>query len=132
MQRPLDPMSARLVKLPLVSIDAQPEINLSDLTEKPVAFSREEIDDGTVKTVSSSGLVAGAAQSLSDEMELDVNVLGLGLNLGALTTLVGDTVALAAPVLDNILGDLTGLLGLHVGQADTRINALRCGRARLV
>ena len=132
MQRPLSPAPARLVKLPLVSIDARAEMTLSDLNEKQVAFSRGEIDDGTVKTVSSGGLVAGAAQSLSEDMDLDVKVLGLGLNLGALTTVVGDTVALAAPVLDNVLGDLTGLLGLHLGQADTRINALRCGRARLV
>ncbi|KTE17685.1 TadG family pilus assembly protein [Sphingopyxis sp. H115] len=132
MQRPLDPMPARLVKLPLVSIDARAEMTLSDTAENPVAFSRREIDDGTVKTVSSGGLVAGAAQSLSDDMDLDVNVLGLGLNLGALTTVVGDTVALAAPVLDGVVADLTGLLGLHLGQADTRINALRCGRARLV
>ncbi|BBB11744.1 TadG family pilus assembly protein [Sphingopyxis sp. FD7] len=132
MRRPLDPAPARLVKLPLVSIDARAEMTLADLNEKPVAFSRGEIDDGTVKTVSSSGLVAGAAESLADDLELDVNVLGLGLNLGALTTVVGEAVALAAPVLDGVLGDLTGLLGLHVGQADTRVNALRCGRARLV
>lgn len=132
MQRPLDPMPARLVKLPLVSIDAQADMTLSDQIEKPVAFSRREIDDGAVKTVSSSGLAAGAAESLAKDMELDINVLGLGLNLGALTAVVGDTVALAAPVLDGVLGDLTGLLGLHLGQADTRINALRCGRARLV
>ncbi len=46
--------------------------------------------------------------------------------------MVGETVALAAPVLDTVLSDLTGLLGVHVGQADTRVNALRCGKARLV
>lgn len=132
MRRPLTPKPARLVKLPLVSIDAQAEMTLSDLTEKPVAFSRGEIDEGTVKRVSSSGLAAGAAESLADDIELDVNVLGLGLNLGALTKVVGETVELAAPVLDSVLGDLTSLLGLHVGQADTRVNALRCGRARLV
>ncbi len=132
MQRPLEPQPARVVKLPLVSIDAQAELILSDLNEKQVAFSRSEIDDGQVKTVSSGGLVAGAAESLSDRMELDVNVLGLALNLKALTVVVGETVALAAPVLDTVLADLTGLLGLQVGQADTRVNALRCGKARLV
>src|SRR3546814_6019436 len=81
------------------------------LNEKPVAFSRGDIDDGQVKTVSSSGLLAGAAESLAEEMELDVNVLGLALNLKALTSVVGETVALAAPVLDTVLADLTGLLG---------------------
>lgn len=97
MKRPLVPKPARVVKLPLVSIDAQAELTLSDLAEKHVAFSRDEIDGGQVKTVSSTGLVAGAAKSLSDRMELDVNVLGLVLNLKILTAVVGDTVALAAP-----------------------------------
>lgn len=132
MKRALDPAPARVVKLPLVSIDAGAELTLSDLNEKQVAFSRAEIDGGQVKTVSSTGLVAGAAKSLSDRMHLQVNVLGLVLNLNALTTTVGQTVALAAPVLDTVLADLTGLLGVQIGQADTRINALRCGKARLV
>ena len=132
MKRALDPMPARVVQLPLVQVDAEAELVLSDLNEKRVAFSRAEIDDGKIKTVSGSGLVDGAARSLSDRMELDVHVLGLGLNLKALTAVVGETVALAAPVLDGVLADLTGLLGVHVGQADTRINALRCGKARLV
>ncbi len=132
MGRQLDPRPARVVKLPLVSIDAEAELVLSDLGEKQVNFSRRDIADGQVKTVSSSGLVTGAAKSLSDRMELDANVLGLGLNLKALTAVVGEAVGLAAPVLDSVLADLTGLLGVHVGQADARINALRCGKAKLV
>jgi uncharacterized membrane protein len=132
MRRPLDPEMARVVKLPLVSVDAEAELVLSDLGQKKVAFSRTAIDDGQVKTVSSTGLVAGAAKSLSDRMELHLNVLGLGLNLKALTGAVGGAVALAAPVLDGVLSDLTGLLGVGVGQADARVNALRCGKARLV
>lgn len=132
MKRPLDPAPARVVKLPLVSIDADAELILSDLAEKRVSFSRAEIDDGKVKTVSSTGLVAGAAESLSDRMHLDVKVLGLVLGLNALMKGVGEAVGLVAPVLDTVLSDITGLLGVHVGQADTRVNALRCGRARLV
>lgn len=132
MQRPLDPKRARVVKLPLASVDAEAELVLSDLNEKSVAFSRRDIDDGQVKTVSSTGLVAGAAKSLADRMELHANVLGLGLNLKALTATVGETVGLAAPVLDTVLSDITGLLGVQVGQADARINALRCGKAKLV
>lgn len=132
MQRPLDPRSARVVKLPLASVDAEAELVLSDLNEKQVAFSRSDIDDGRVKTVSSSGLVAGAAKSLSDRMDLRVNVVGIGLNLNALRAAVGDSVALAAPVLDTVIADITGLLGVHVGQADARVNALRCGKAKLV
>lgn len=128
MKHPLDPKPARVVKLPLVNVDAKAELVLSDLAEKRVSFSRSDIDNGQVKTVSSTGLVAGAAKSLSDRMELSIN----GLNLGVLTALVGDTVALVAPVLDTVIQDLTGILGVHVGQADARVNALRCGKAKLV
>lgn len=132
MTRALDPAPASIVRLPLVSIDAEAELVLSDRAEKPAAFSRADIDEGRVKTVSSSGWVAGAAKSLSDRMDLRVRVLGLGLNLNALRAAAGEAVALAAPVLDTVLADITGTLGLSVGQADARVNALRCGRARLV
>lgn len=132
MQRALDPKAARVLQLPLASVDARAELTLADLAEKPVDFSRDEIADGTVKTVESDGLVAGAASSLADDLELKVNVLGLGLNLGPLTSTVGEAVGLAAPVLDGVLEGVTGALGLHLGEADARVNALRCGRARLV
>ena len=132
MQRQLDPQPARLLRLPLASVDGEAELVLSDLAEKPLGFSRAEIDAGKMKTVESTGLVAGAAKSLSDRMDLRVNILGLGLNAKALTTLVGDTVGLAAPVLDTLIADITGVLGVHVGEADARVNALRCGRAKLV
>lgn len=132
MTRTLDPALAAIVRLPLVSIDADAELVLSDLAEKPAAFSRADIDEGRVRTVSSSGWVAGAAESLSDRMDLRVRVLGLGLNLNALRAATGEAVTLAAPVLDTVLADITGTLGLSVGQADARVNALRCGRARLV
>src|SRR3546814_7674573 len=89
---------------------------------------------GTVKTVESSGLVAGAAKSLAEDMDVKVTILGLNLGLGggALKSLVGETVGAAAPVLDGILEGVTGVLGLHLGEADARVNALRCGQARLV
>lgn len=132
MQRPLDPTAAKLVKLPLASVEAKAELVLSDLNQKPASFSRDDIDRGTVKTVESSGLVAGAAKSLAERMDLKVNILGLGLNAKALTTLVGDTVGLAAPVLDGVLESVTGTLGVHIGEADARVNALRCGKAKLV
>ncbi|NIJ36905.1 putative membrane protein [Sphingopyxis panaciterrae] len=134
MQRKLNLQPARLVSLPLASVDARAEMILSDLAEKPLRFSRAEIDAGKVKTVESSGLVAGAAKSLSERMDLSVNVplLGIGINAKILTSLVGDTVGLAAPVLDTLIADITGVLGVHVGEADARVNALKCGRARLV
>ena len=132
MSRPLAPTRARVLKLPLASVDAEAELVLSDLAEKPAAFSRAEISNGTVRTVSSTGLVTGAAKSLADRMELTGNVAGIGLNLGSLKALVATTVGATAPLIDGILQQITGVLGVHVGQADARVNALRCGQAKLV
>jgi uncharacterized membrane protein len=132
MQHPLDPRPARLVRLPLISVDGGAKLDASDLAEQPLSFSRADIADGMVKTVESGGLVAGAAKSLSDQLELKVHVLGLGLNAKPLSALVGTTVAAAAPVLDGVLESLTSVLGVHLGEADARVNALRCGHARLV
>ncbi|WP_374524793.1 pilus assembly protein TadG-related protein [Sphingopyxis sp.] len=132
MQRPLDPTPAKLVNLTLANVEGKAELVLSDLNEKPARFTRAEIDQGTVKTVESSGLVAGAAKSLTDRIDLKVNILGLGLGVNALKDVVGEALGLAAPVLDGVLESLTGILGVHIGEADARVNALRCGKARLV
>lgn len=132
MQRPIDPAPAKLLKLPLASVEGKAELALSDLNPKPAGFSRDDIDRGTVKTVESTGLVAGAAKSLADRMDLTVNILGLGLNSKALAKVVGDAVGLAAPVLDGVLESVTGMLGVHIGEADARVNALRCSKAKLV
>lgn len=132
MQRAIDPVPAKLLKLPLASVDGEAELILSDLNEKPARFTRDDIAAGTLKTVESSGLVAGAAKSLADRISLKVNVLGLGINAKSLTTLVGDALGFAAPVLDDVLEGLTSTLGVHIGEADTRVNALRCGKAKLV
>lgn len=132
MQRPLDPAAAHLLKLPLASVDGKAQMILSDLAERPLGFTRDDIAEGRIETVSSKGLVAGAAKSLADRMEFRVTVAGFGISSKALTSLVGDTVATAAPALDGVIEGVADVLGIHVGQADVRVNALRCGRARLV
>lgn len=132
MQRPLDVRTAKLLRLPLAYVEGEAELVMSDLAEKPAGFSRADIDAGTVKRVESTGLVAGAAKSLADRMELKAHILGIGVNAKALTSLVGETVGIAAPAIDGVIEGLTGALGIHIGEADARVNALRCGRAQLV
>ncbi|KTE22002.1 hypothetical protein ATE67_05055 [Sphingopyxis sp. H050] len=132
MQRKVDPGPAKLLKLPLANVEGKAELVLSDLNEKPAPFSRADIDAGRVRTVESTGLVAGAAKSLADRIDLKVNVLGRGINANSLSSLVGATVSAAAPVLDGLLQSITGTLGVHIGEADARVNALRCGKAKLV
>src|SRR3546814_12007404 len=97
MQRPLDPQAARIVQLPLARVDAWAELTLSDLAEKGVDFSRAELAGGTVKTVESSGLVAGAAKSFAADKAGKVTNYGRKLELvrGALTVMLGRSVRAA-------------------------------------
>lgn len=49
-----------------------------------------------------------------------------------LTGAVGAALLPVAPALDLLIGNLSDLMGLHVGQADVTINGVRCGGAVLV
>jgi uncharacterized membrane protein len=82
--------------------------------------------------VSTGDLAQGIASSLIRNLDLRVNILGLGLNLSAITAAVGSALAVAAPALDLLVDELTGLLGVRVGQADVQVNGVRCGRSALV
>jgi uncharacterized membrane protein len=46
--------------------------------------------------------------------------------------LVGTALTPAAPAVDGLIDSLTGLLGIHFGQSDVRINGVGCGVAALV
>lgn len=125
---------AKIVDLGLVKVTAQADVKLGGMSATPVRFSRAEIDAGTMKTVSTSDLVKATAVSLVRGLNLNVSVLGLGLGLGAPAIGNSTTSALetmAAPV-DGVLDAVEDLAGLHIGQADVRVNGLRCREAALV
>ncbi|MEJ8631641.1 hypothetical protein P0F65_21485 [Sphingomonas sp. I4] len=66
------------------------------------------------------------------QVSLRTEIPGLGLGLGGLSGTVGAALTPVAPALDLMIGNLTDLLGLHVGQADLTVNGVRCGGATLV
>lgn len=129
---PLAEARANIVSLPLVTVSGQARVDLTAPVWKPVRFSADDIATGRVRTVSSDSLVQGIAGSLVKGIDLRVNVGPLGLGAGAISGLVGGVLATAAPLLDGLVNTLTGLLGIHLGQADTRVNGLRCGIPALV
>ena len=63
-----------------------------------------------------------------------MNILGLGLPLGApaIQQSVAKALGTATAPLDAVVNSLTGLLGLHLGEADVRINGVRCHASALV
>lgn len=123
---------ARIIGAPLLAVTGQARIDLSGSGWQTVSFDTSDISSGTVKTVSSSDFVQGITASLVQKTKLQVSLGTLGLNLSAVTNLVGASLTPAAPAVDSLLESLLGILGIHLGQADVRVNGVRCGQAALV
>lgn len=129
----ITPRRTSLVKvLLLAEVTGQSNVNLGGAGAQQVMFTAQEIAAGKTHTVSTNDIAAGVAASLVRDMDLQVNALGIGINLSLLTATVGTVLQGAAAPYDSLLGDLTGLLGVSVGQADVRVNGLRCGKPILV
>lgn len=131
-QQPMPLRPARLVSLPLVTLTGLADVQLGGVSAQRVNFSAAEIDGNVVKTVSTNDIAAGVASSLLRTIDIRANVLGLGLSTGLLTSTLGNTLSIAAPALDLVVGQVTALAGVHVGQADVRVDGVRCGTPVLV
>ena len=123
---------ATIAKLPAATITGQSTINFGGTTWQPVSFSMPEITSGVSKTVSTNDIVQGVAASLISTLDLKANVIGIGIDASGATAVVGAALTPVAPSLDQLLNNVTGLLGAHVGQADVRIDGVRCGKPTLV
>jgi uncharacterized membrane protein len=130
---PLKPLT--LVSLPLIlSATASAKTDLGGASWQTVNFSRADITAAAVKTVSTNDLVQASTASLVNNLNINVNLIGLNIGLGnsAITSGLSTTLKSIAPALDNTVNSLTDLLGVHLGQADVRAGGLRCRDAALV
>ena len=129
---PLRAARASLVRTAALQVEGYARIDLGGEQWQNVRFSGAEIDRGVVKTVATRDAVRATLSSLLGEADLNVRVLGLGLGVGPITqTLRGALTNVAAP-LDDLVNGLTDLLGVRLGEADVRVNGVRCGGAALV
>jgi len=131
-QQPVSLRAARLVSLPLASLTGLANVQLGGVNSQRVTFTTAEIDGQVVKSVSTNDIAAGVASSLLRNVDIRANVLGLGLSSGLLTSTLGNTLSAVAPALDLVVGQVGALAGLHVGQADVRVDGVRCGTPILV
>lgn len=125
--------AARLVDTPLLKVRGSAQVQIAQPAFQPLAFSRAEINAGAVKTVSTTAVTSSLVTSLVGGLNVDVQVLGLGLTLpSAVSSALGATLQPVTPALDALLADVLALLGVRVGEADIRVNGVRCGRSVLV
>lgn len=131
---PLAASTATIAKAPLFSVTGKASVSLGGQTWQPVRFSQSDIRNGVVRTVSTHDLARATVASLLGDLVLKPTVGGLNLGLVD-TTLTSAVSALLTPLaapLDAVLDTLTGLVGVRLGEADVRMNGLRCRDAALV
>jgi uncharacterized membrane protein len=130
---------AKIVQMPIVKITGNAHIEMGNLYPTTLNFTKDEIDDRIVKSVSSRNLTQSLTQSLLNDLHLDVKldlgILSLGLVIpsdGVLkSTVTGILGGVTAP-LDSLIYNLLSAIGVKVGEADVRVNGVSCGRSVLV
>ena len=125
---------ATLLNLLLIKATATATVNLGGGAWQIVNFNAADIAAGTVKSVSTTNIAQASVASLFSTAQIGVQLGGLGLLIGAgpVTSLLQSTLTTAAAPLDQVIDGLTGLLGVKLGEADVKINGVRCKGAALV
>ena len=124
---PLASAPATLISiLGLVSVKAHADLEIADQNWTDVSFSAADIDQGKVKTARSRGFVNGLVVSLLQRLDVDVQIIGLGLGLGDLVRATGLLLTPLGPVLDGVIQPLLDLLGLKLGEADVQVHGVQC------
>ncbi len=138
-----------------VSVAAQPGVaelriaevgTMTDFSRSPAAdpakivqapttlvFTGTDIQKRVIKTASTRDITQSLTKSLLNSLNLDVQILGLGLGLpGPIKQTVSGLLSAATPAVDTLLDSLLLTLGVRVGQADIRVTGISCARAVLV
>ena len=123
---------ATILDTRLVSVNAFADLALGGGNASQLHFTPEDVEARNTKTVGTTDVLEGAAGSLAEDVELDVNVAGLGIGAGSYASLIGSTLGTVAPSIDGLLGQLTELLGVKIGAADVTVDRLRCGQPTIV
>ncbi|WP_434721768.1 TadG family pilus assembly protein [Mesorhizobium sp. RIZ17] len=125
-----------LINLNLLQINGQSAFSVTNMAPTTLTYNASDIANKAIKTVSTKNLTQSLTTSLVNNLSLSVNALGLGLDVTALLGTVKPAVTtllngVTAPV-DDLLYNVLGALGVHVGEADVRVTGATCGRSVLV
>lgn len=128
----LSPSPAQLARVGVARVEGEARIDIGGQQWSNVRFNDRDIERGVVKSVQTRDAVSATVSSLLGRTKLTVRAAGLGLSTGALTSAVQGVLTTAAAPLDSLINGLSDLLGVRLGEADVRVNGVRCGGAALV
>jgi uncharacterized membrane protein len=125
-------LEVKLLGLTVLQVLASSLIEIAQTTPVSLPFNSAEINAGTIKTAHVTTPIASLTTSLIDNLNLQVPILGLGLNLTSLRALLKVILTPLAPVLDITISRLLETLGVKVGEADVTVYGVRCTQPVLV
>lgn len=128
----LRPTTAQLVRVGIIRVEGEARVELGGQQWQRLRFNGDEIDRRVVKQASTRDAARASVSTLLGNTDLNVRAGGLGLSTGVVTNAVSGALTTAAAPLDELLNGLTDLLGVRLGEADIRVNGVRCGGAALV
>ncbi|MHC5652592.1 TadG family pilus assembly protein [Stappia sp. ICDLI1TA098] len=117
---------ADIAVLPLIRVRGIAHVEAGSVQEKILSFSRSDIGRTPGKSVSTTTILQSVVSSLLGDLDLDVRLLGLGLTEANVTAGLVNTLEGVAMPLDAVVNSLLSTLGLHLGEADIRLHAVRC------
>lgn len=137
--KPAELVNVNAVGLIKVEVNGSANVDIGNTTPKTLTFNKNEIDNRTIKSVSSSNLTQSLTASLIKNLTLDANISLLGIGIGillpseaAVKTAVANLLSGVTAPVDNLVFSLLTLLGVKVGEADVRVHGVSCGRSVLV
>lgn len=107
---------------------------VTNLNDTPLTFTMQQVMQGQSQTASTIHPVQSLLASLIGDLDLNIQVLGIGLGflLNPLLDLVAALLAPVGALLDPVLVSLLELLGVRIGEADVWVHGIRCDGAVLV
>ncbi len=128
-----DLQPATLVAAPLITVTGRSEVAVGNSSPTYLNFTQSDIRSMTIKQADTNSFLQSIATSLIGKLSLQVQILGLGLATpSTITSAVATHLQAVAMPLDDALYDIMTTLGVHLGEADVRVNGIRCGSASLV
>jgi uncharacterized membrane protein len=129
-----NPPAATLVTVPLVvSVTGGANAKIANLNPTLVTFSTTDIQNLTRKTTSTQDFIASLLANLFGNLNLQAQVLGLGVSLpGGPTQAVSQSLASAATPIDQTVASILSAMGVSLGNAYTWVSGVRCGHGALV
>lgn len=122
---------AAVVQAPLISVSASAYAAMTNASSTDLPFTQSDVDGHVIKTAETRDFLSSLVVSLLQSADIQVNVLGLGIGIGAIKGLLVALLTPVAAALDPVIASLLKAVGVHLGEVDVQVHGIRCGSAVL-